>query len=72
MMYFVKWGFSMKGYLKLEDGSIFEGKLISKNKKDMEKLFYYRDDRLSRSYNGSFLCRPNSCHDISFNRKLWY
>ncbi len=31
MMYYMKWGFKMKGYLKLEDGSIFEGNIISKN-----------------------------------------
>lgn len=39
-MYFVKWGFSMKGYLKLEDGSIFEGKLISKNKKGYGEVVF--------------------------------
>ncbi|WP_434643087.1 glutamine-hydrolyzing carbamoyl-phosphate synthase small subunit [Thermoanaerobacterium thermosaccharolyticum] len=26
----MKWGFKMKGYLKLEDGSVFEGNIISK------------------------------------------
>ncbi len=39
-MYFVKWGFSMKGYLKLEDGSIFEGELISKNKKGYGEVVF--------------------------------
>lgn len=47
----------MKSYLHLENGSVFEGELLttSTEKQSLERLSFYRNDRISRSVDRSFI-----------------